>query len=192
YPGFSSHMRWHPESGAAVVGFENATYSRVGILVRRLLDGVLADQGRAERVAAPGQAPAAGPDPAVGQARAAGPDPAPAPDPAPDWPRWPELQAARTVVERLARDWDDTLARSILADNVELDSSLDERRRQLAAALEETGPVRPKRGSDGESPTPAQLEWTMPGTRGVLSCAVMLTPLNTPRVQSLTFTAVGP
>jgi CubicO group peptidase (beta-lactamase class C family) len=29
YPGFSSHMRWHPESGLAVVAFENATYADV-------------------------------------------------------------------------------------------------------------------------------------------------------------------
>lgn len=29
YPGFSSHMRWHPESGIVAVGFENARYSGV-------------------------------------------------------------------------------------------------------------------------------------------------------------------
>ncbi|WP_108252246.1 serine hydrolase domain-containing protein [Planctomonas deserti] len=27
YPGFGSHMRWHPESGLAVIVFENATYA---------------------------------------------------------------------------------------------------------------------------------------------------------------------
>ncbi|WP_369746698.1 serine hydrolase domain-containing protein [Paenarthrobacter sp. AMU7] len=29
YPGFSSHMRWHPSSGAVAVGLENATYAKV-------------------------------------------------------------------------------------------------------------------------------------------------------------------
>jgi CubicO group peptidase (beta-lactamase class C family) len=29
YPGFSSHMRWHPASGVGIVAFENATYAGV-------------------------------------------------------------------------------------------------------------------------------------------------------------------
>jgi CubicO group peptidase (beta-lactamase class C family) len=41
YPGFSSHMRWHPESGLAVVAFENATYADVASVAAEALDLLL-------------------------------------------------------------------------------------------------------------------------------------------------------
>jgi CubicO group peptidase (beta-lactamase class C family) len=41
YPGFSSHMRWHPESGLAVVAFENATYADVAAPAAEALDLLL-------------------------------------------------------------------------------------------------------------------------------------------------------
>ncbi|WP_102225740.1 serine hydrolase domain-containing protein [Acidimangrovimonas sediminis] len=41
YPGFSSHMRWHPETGIGVVGFENATYSGATLPVTAALDRLL-------------------------------------------------------------------------------------------------------------------------------------------------------
>lgn len=95
----------------------------------------------------------------------------------------PELPAARTAVDcalhdlaaqqhgvPLVREWDDALARSILADNVELDFSMAERRERLPAELAVSGPVRPLAGTAGSSPTAARLEWTMPTARGV--CAV--------------------
>lgn len=46
YPGFSSHMRWHVESGWFAVGFENATYSWVCPPVTEALDIVLGHEER--------------------------------------------------------------------------------------------------------------------------------------------------
>ncbi|MFZ0323066.1 MAG: serine hydrolase domain-containing protein [Actinomycetes bacterium] len=41
YPGFGSHMRWHPASGLAVIGLGNRTYSPMRRLVGSLLDEVV-------------------------------------------------------------------------------------------------------------------------------------------------------
>ncbi|MBC9928370.1 MULTISPECIES: serine hydrolase [unclassified Leucobacter] len=49
YPGFSAHMRWHPVSGIAAVGFENARYSGVSMIVTQALaEAVGAAQTAAE------------------------------------------------------------------------------------------------------------------------------------------------
>ncbi len=37
YPGFGSHMRWHPASGIGVIGFANARYTRMDIPVQEAL-----------------------------------------------------------------------------------------------------------------------------------------------------------
>jgi CubicO group peptidase (beta-lactamase class C family) len=41
YPGFGSHMRWHPDSGLGVVVLANGTYAPAYVLSERLLDTVL-------------------------------------------------------------------------------------------------------------------------------------------------------
>ncbi len=63
YPGFGSHMRWHPASGLAVIVLANSTYAAAHPLAGKLLDALL-------RAAPP--APA-------GQPRSRGPVPAPGP-----------------------------------------------------------------------------------------------------------------
>lgn len=42
YPGFSAHMRWHADSGAVVIGFENGRYSGVRAAVSAVLDDLVA------------------------------------------------------------------------------------------------------------------------------------------------------
>lgn len=44
YPGFSAHMRWLPETGLGVVGFENATFSRVALPTTQAFDALIAGQ----------------------------------------------------------------------------------------------------------------------------------------------------
>ena len=175
YPGFSSHMTWHPASGTAVVGFENASYAKVGGLVREVLAGVL--DGDTER-------PAGGPAPGGLATLAPGERPRTGVMP------WPETLAARIVVERLVEAWDDGLARSVFAGNVELDESIADRRHRLQLALATVGPLRHGAGEPGLSVTAARLEWVIPGSRGGLSCEVSMTPEAVPKVQSLTFSAV--
>jgi CubicO group peptidase (beta-lactamase class C family) len=42
YPGFGSHMRWHPASGVGVIGFANARYAPVVMAVREAFEALLA------------------------------------------------------------------------------------------------------------------------------------------------------
>lgn len=60
YPGFGSHMRWHPATGLGVVGLANGRYAPVTLLVREIL---------AELVAS-GAVPVRRPSPAPATARA--------------------------------------------------------------------------------------------------------------------------
>ena len=53
YPGFGSHMRWHPTSGTGVIAFGNARYARMDLLVREALAGLLAREPGRIRSAAP-------------------------------------------------------------------------------------------------------------------------------------------
>ncbi len=51
YPGFGSHMRWHPASGVGVIAFGNARYARMGDPVSRaLVEVVTGDTSRVRRI----------------------------------------------------------------------------------------------------------------------------------------------
>ena len=41
YPGFGSHMRWHPETGLGVIVLANSTYAGASVLAARLMEEVL-------------------------------------------------------------------------------------------------------------------------------------------------------
>lgn len=102
---------------------------------------------------------------------------------------WPETVAARDVVERLLRDWDDDVARDLLADNVSQDTSLPRRQDQLRRLADAVGlrevAAPPLADASPASSSPATLSWTSPGTSGALRCTVQLTPQARPRVQTL-------
>ncbi len=42
YPGFGSHMRWHPATGYAVVALSNRTYAPMGVLVEQVGNALVA------------------------------------------------------------------------------------------------------------------------------------------------------
>ncbi|MDH2415490.1 serine hydrolase [Nocardioides sp. CER19] len=44
YPGYGSHMRWHPETGLGVVGLANGTYAAPGAACRDALRALVADE----------------------------------------------------------------------------------------------------------------------------------------------------
>jgi CubicO group peptidase (beta-lactamase class C family) len=50
YPGFGSHMRWHPDTGLGVVVLGNSTYAPASVLAERLLDALLRGQEQPVRV----------------------------------------------------------------------------------------------------------------------------------------------
>ena len=167
YPGFGSHMRWHPASGLAVVVLANSTYAAAHPLAGQLLDALL----RA--------APAA----PAGQPRARGPVPAPGTP-------WPETRQAQQAVDELLRSWDDAAADRIFSPNVAEDEPYAARREKAALAWQRLGPpggaARP-----AESDSPAHLRWWLRGERGEAAVEIKLTPEEPPRVQALSL-AVPP
>lgn len=105
---------------------------------------------------------------------------------------WPETVQARVKAEQLIRQWDDTLADELFAENVDFDRKLSLRRRDIERLVGEVGPLRPGRPVNEviSAATAADVTWSIPGERGELICMVHLTPLDPPRVQELVVEAV--
>ena len=165
YPGFGSHMRWHPASGLGIVALGNATYAPAGRLTAQLLDHLLA--------ASPARRSAGrtGPAPSAGRAMTAA------------------TLAARDGVEALLRRWDDGLAGRLLAPNVDLDEPLERRRATIEAAVAQLGPLE-REPVAPRSASPAHLSWWLGGPGGRLRVEIRLTPQVPPQVQTLAVTAV--
>jgi CubicO group peptidase (beta-lactamase class C family) len=168
YPGFGSHMRWHPASGLAVIVLANSTYAAVHPLAGQLLDALLR----------------AAPAPPAGQPRARGPVPAPGRP-------WPETIAAQQAVDELLRSWDDQAADRIFTPNVAQDEPYAVRREKAALTWQRLGQPAGGAARPAESDSPAQLRWWLHGERGDAAVAIKLTPEDPPRVQSLSL-AVPP
>ena len=178
YPGFGSHMRWHPGTGLGVIVLANSTYAGASMLAARLMEEVL-------RAAAAEDGRAAGGAPAVIR----GPVPAPG-DP------WPETRRAQQLVTGLLTSWDDQVAEQLFADNVALDQPLARRRERIARMWERLGAPRPDPHGPGtavarrpaEFDSPAHCRWWLRGEHADTQVEILLTPENPPRVQSLTLT----
>jgi len=176
YPGFGSHMRWHPDTGLGVVVLANSTYAPSSRLASTLLRALLADEVPVDRQ----------------RAAVTGISPTP--------PRtgglWPETVAAQADVERLINAWDDDLAARVLAVNVDLDHELVRRKADLARIVGHYGPLRresdPAAGADGapDSDSPAHLRWWLRGQGGRVRVEIRMTPELPPRVQTLTVNRV--
>ena len=183
YPGFGSHMRWHPETGLGVVVLANSTYAGASVLAARLMEEVL-KAAAAEDGPAAGGAPAG--EQAAGGARAVVRGPAPAPG-----GPWPETLSAQQVVTALLTHWDDEVAEQLFADNVALDQPLDRRRERIGRMWERLGLPRSRTQATprpAEFDSPAHCRWWLHGERGDTQVEILLTPENPPRVQSLTVT----
>jgi len=195
YPGFGSHMRWHPETGLGVIVLANSTYAGASVLAARLMEEVLR---------------------AAAAEDGAGPEVS-GPSPAPGGP-WPETLRAQEAVTQLLIRWDDGVAEELFAENVALDEPLDRRRAKIARMWERLGAPRDggrdsgtsgpgTRGSgnqnsghqdrgtqDPVAPRPAEFDspahcrWWLRGERGDTQVEIQLTPQNPPRVQSLALT----
>jgi CubicO group peptidase (beta-lactamase class C family) len=175
YPGFGSHMRWHPQTGLGVIVLANSTYAGASVLAARLMDEVLRAAAAEDRAAGE-NAPfvVSGPAPAPG-----GP--------------WPETLRAQQVVTQLLTRWDDGVAEQLFAENVALDEPLARRREKIARMWERLGAPVP--GHPGgvvprapEFDSPAHCRWWLRGEHGETQVEIQLTPEIPPRVQSLTLT----
>jgi serine-type D-Ala-D-Ala carboxypeptidase/endopeptidase len=168
YPGFGSHMRWHPASGLAVIVLANSTYAAAHPLAGKLLDMLLR----------------AAPSAPAGQPRSRGPVPAPGTP-------WPETIAARQAVDELLRSWDDAAADRLFTPNVAQDEPYAIRREKAALTYQRLGRPGGGTGRPAESDSPAHLRWWLPGERGDAAVEIKLTPEEPPRVQALSL-AVPP
>ena len=170
YPGFGSHMRWHPATGLGVVVLANGTYAPAYALAEQMLDAVLAARAAEGRAVRPGVT-VRGPAPAPGRP-------------------WPATEAAAADVERLLASWDDDLARRLFAPNVDLDEPLTVRRRRIEAVRELVGPLSPDPTAPVEHASPAHRSWWLRGPGGRVRVDIRLTPQRPPLVQTLVVTAV--
>ena len=101
------------------------------------------------------------------------------------------LADARAGVTRLVVDWDDDLARSIAAENLFLDRSIDRRRGDIAALRAQSGRCRPASGF-AYVENALRGQWILPCERGDLLVSVTLAPTIPPSVQFLEVTPAPP
>jgi CubicO group peptidase (beta-lactamase class C family) len=168
YPGFGSHMRWHPATGTGVVALANCTYATPYPLTVRLLEAVIRQDNTT---------------PAAGGA-ALGPHGKP----------WPETTAARDAVNRLLQDWDDAEADRLFTPNVAQDAPYAARRRAIELVRERIGAFADDPDRPAEYDSPARCRWWLAGEgagRAVVQAQILLSPEKPPRVQSLSL-AVPP
>jgi CubicO group peptidase (beta-lactamase class C family) len=157
-PGFGSNMRWVPERQIGVVALGNLRYAEMAAMTRSALEA-LADEGHLDRIA----------------------------------PRRERSVPAtlRDAVDRLVallNDWDDERARSLFADNVELDDGLD-RRAAAAAAVRARCGVLAVRSVRASRDTSATVELT--GQQADAKLTVQLAPITPARVQSYTLAPIA-
>jgi hypothetical protein len=180
YPGFGSHMRWHPSTGLGVVVLGNATYTPAARLGAQIMDSLLVATHRGR-----------GPD--------RGPVPVPAPGPAPggvgaegtpdSFTAAATEQATRDVT-RLVTAWDDDLADRLFAMNVDLDEPLANRRAAVEHMVATLGPLEPDEAAPMTSSSPAHRAWWLRGPGGRVRVEIRMSPELPPRVQTLTVSAV--
>ena len=169
YPGYGSHMRWHPATGLGVIVLANASYAPARALGAALFAQVLHQQAAA---VSPSGCRTSGPVPAPG-----GP--------------WPETLATREAVDGLLHDWDDALASRLFSPNLELDRPIAERRADISRVRERIGAFRSDAERVPECDSPAHCRWWLTGPGGTVAAEIKLAPLNRPLVQELTL-AVPP
>jgi serine-type D-Ala-D-Ala carboxypeptidase/endopeptidase len=162
YPGFGSHMRWHPGTGTGVIVLANGTYAATQPLGERLLDSVLRD----------------GADGTDSRPRARGPAPAPGGP-------WPQTLQARQAVSRLLHSWDDAAANRLFSPNVAQDRPFPERRAAIELIRQRIGDFRDDPARPAQFDSLAHCRWWLRGERGVVQAEIRLTPELPPRVQSL-------
>ena len=150
YPGFGSHMRWHPGTGLGVVALANARYAQVhGPTEEALRTLVRSGAVPPRRVRASAS-----------------------------------TERLRQAADRLLLAWDDDLADSVFAANMDLDLPRALRRAEVEQARERLG----RWALDDEEPTsdsPSHVRWRLRGELGRLRVGLLASAEAEPRIQSL-------
>jgi CubicO group peptidase (beta-lactamase class C family) len=158
YPGFGSHMRWHPASGWGVIALGNASYAPMHAPASAALARIVLESG-----AAHGSRPAIPPVP------------------------WPQTLAAMDLVDDLLCGRADGVTDDVWSPNMDLDIPRDERMAALAALRDAIGAPRRVAGSV-EHATPARAGWLVRGDAGSARVDVWMTPEPSPRIQRVVAT----
>jgi serine-type D-Ala-D-Ala carboxypeptidase/endopeptidase len=174
YPGYGSHMRWHPATGLGTIVLANGTYAGAPGLGARMLDALLTASAALARSggAADGTA-----ERAAARLTVDGP--------APSGP-WPPTLAGQQAVMALLSQWDDAAAAALFTENVAWDRALDRRRQDIEQVRERIGDFRADPSRPAVFDTPAQCRWWLRGRRGAVEAEIKLSPEREPRVQYLT------
>jgi len=101
---------------------------------------------------------------------------------------WITTVTARLAAFRPDRPWIDA---ALMADNVALDTSDDERRQRIADAREQVGAPLAGPPSEPYSRAMAHAAWIVPAERGRYEVEILLTPEAVPRLQTVTVTGIG-
>ena len=110
YPGFGSHMRWHPDTRWGIVALANRTYAPMRPVAAQVLAEIVTDE-------------------AAETARVRAVD-----------RMWPQTERAMLLAESLLVEWDEAALDAMAAVNLDLDKARDERRADWEAlAVASTG-----------------------------------------------------
>ncbi|MDQ1751408.1 MAG: hypothetical protein QOE71_2464 [Pseudonocardiales bacterium] len=161
YPGFGSHMRWHPATGLAVIALANSTYAGPADAATRALNALLDQVGRPNRPVTPW------------------PDTVQAAD---------EVDRLLSGVGSDA-GFDHALADRLFAENVDLDQPRGERIAALTANVERIGVIDRSGPPELTVHGPAHATWSRPAAAGVQTVTIRLSPEAPVRVQTLTVQA---
>lgn len=159
YPGFGSHMRWHPASWSGVIVMGNTTYFDAAAPAREALGRITAAWSSASPAGSPDTRPAA-----PKAARPLHPRPVPA-----------EVRERMHQLETLIRNWSDMIADAIFSANMDLDMSRSERRELHARARALTGEAADT-PFEVEFLSASQARWTVTGPDGVRTVTAKTDP----------------
>jgi hypothetical protein len=97
----------------------------------------------------------------------------------------------RETVTRLAMSWNDDLVRSIAADNLLLDRSIDRRAAEMKALRDRVGTCSAGSGF-GYVENALRGQWVIPCERGGILASITLAPVVPVKVQYMEFTVAPP
>ncbi|HET8986248.1 MAG TPA: serine hydrolase domain-containing protein, partial [Trueperaceae bacterium] len=184
YPGFTTYMCWHKESGYTVISSSNGTHSgSAGPARRMLLPLVAAATSKPSLLGEPVD-PVAG----DGAARLSA-----------TIDTWPETLAAAARIEGMVREAPTTSAdelavryADLFAENVEMDFPLARRVEYLKQALVNLGRLLPaKEGRVPTSERASRARWSVPAEFGRLELYIELTPVAPFQVQTFSVDAIN-
>jgi len=98
---------------------------------------------------------------------------------------WPATKDAMRVAEELLEEWNDAVADTWFAHNMDLDVPRAERRGCVLALATSSR----REAASITSRSAAHARWTVTGERGTVVVELLMSPDPDPRIQQLTYTA---